>query len=53
MNLSELIIEKRFLKFTEIGGYNVTWNARKPSVPVFDKGTTFIMRSQFQSVWIK
>lgn len=45
MNLSELIIEKRFLKFTEIGGYNVTWNARKPSVPVFDKGTTFIMRS--------
>ena len=23
----------------------MTWNARKPSVPVFDKGTTFIMRS--------
>ena len=40
-----LTIEKRFLKFTEIGGYNVTWNARKPSVPVFDKGTAFIMKS--------
>lgn len=45
LDLPDLIIEKRFLKFTEIGGYNVTWNARKPSVPVFDKGTTFIMRS--------
>lgn len=40
-----LTIEKRFLKFTEIGGYNVTWNARKPSVSVFDKGTSFIMKS--------
>lgn len=40
-----LTIEKRFLKFTEIGGYNVTWNARKPSAPVFDKGTAFIIKS--------
>lgn len=45
LDLPDLEIEKRFLKFTEIGGYNVTWNARKPSVPVFDKGTAFVMRS--------
>ncbi len=45
LDLPDLTIEKRFLRFTEIGGYNVTWNARKPSVPVFDKGTAFIMRS--------
>ena len=45
LDLPNLTIEKRFLRFTEIGGYNVTWNARKPSVPVFDKGTAFIMRS--------
>lgn len=45
LDLPDLAIEKRFLKFTEIGGYNVTWNARKPSVPVFDKGTAFVMRS--------
>ena len=45
LDLPDLTIEKRFLRFTEIGGYNVTWNARKPSVPVFDKGTAFVMRS--------
>ena len=45
LDLPNLTIEKRFLRFTEIGGYNVTWNARKPSVPVFDKGTAFVMRS--------
>lgn len=45
LDLPDLVIEKRFLKFTEIGGYNVTWNARKPYVLVFDKGTAFIMRS--------
>ena len=45
LDLPDLAIEKRFLRFTEIGGYNVTWNARKPSVPVFDKGTAFVMKS--------
>lgn len=45
LGLPDLVIEKRFLKFAEIGGYNVTWNARKPSIPVFDKGTAFLMKS--------
>ena len=40
-----LSVEKRFLKFTEIGGYNVTWHARKPTLPVFDKGTAFLIKS--------
>lgn len=45
LDLPDLAIEKRFLRFTEIGGYNVTWNARKPSISVFDKGTAFVMKS--------
>lgn len=30
---------KRFMKYTNLGGYNVTWNARKPVISAFDKGT--------------
>lgn len=28
-----------YLKYTSIGGYNVTWNRNKPVVSAFDKGT--------------
>ncbi len=28
-----------YLRYTTIGGYNVTWNRRKPTLMVFDKGT--------------
>lgn len=28
-----------YLKYTDVGGYNVTWGARKPVVTAFDKGT--------------
>ncbi len=32
----------RFIKYTTIGGYNVTWNMRKPTINTFDKGTALI-----------
>ena len=28
-----------FAKFSKSGGFNVTWKKRKPTIPVFDKGT--------------
>lgn len=28
-----------YLKYTDVGGYNVTWGARKPVITAFDKGT--------------
>ncbi len=30
---------ENFLRYTTIGGYNVTWNMRKPTISTFDKGT--------------
>lgn len=45
----ELGIEKEvlkvtqcFLKYTEIGGFQVTWKKRKPTIEAFDKGTVII-----------
>lgn len=29
----------KYVNYTSIGGYNVTWNARKPVIDAFDKGT--------------
>lgn len=29
----------QFMKYTNLGGYNVTWDARKPVISAFDKGT--------------
>lgn len=34
---------KRFLKYATLGGFNVTWNERKPTLDVFDKGTALVM----------
>lgn len=30
---------RQYVKYVTLGGYNVTWNARKPTVEAFDKGT--------------
>ena len=30
---------KSYLRYITIGGFNVTWNKRKPTLDVFDKGT--------------
>ncbi len=34
---------KRFLKYATLGGFNVTWNERKPTLDVFDKGTAVVL----------
>lgn len=38
-------IEKTFLKFVELGGYNVTWDAKKPALLAFDKGSAILCRT--------
>lgn len=37
-------LEKTFVKVTEVGGYNVTWNARKPTLAAFDKGSVLVFK---------
>jgi CRISPR/Cas system CSM-associated protein Csm3 (group 7 of RAMP superfamily) len=32
----------KFLNYTSTGGFNVTWNMRKPTLDAFDKGTVLI-----------
>lgn len=34
----------RYVKYTNVGGYNVTWNKRKPTVIAFDKGTALVLK---------
>lgn len=33
---------EQFVNVTSVGGYNVTWGGRKPTVDAFDKGTVLI-----------
>lgn len=33
---------KKYINYTSVGGFNVTWNMRKPTVDAFDKGTVLI-----------
>ncbi len=44
LGLDTSLIEKveRYVNYTSVGGYNVTWQARKPVIDVFDKGTVCI-----------
>ncbi len=43
LGIDKDVIDKKqtvfYLKYEDIGGYNVTWNARKPMITAFDKGT--------------
>ena len=39
-------ISQNYLKYTEIGGYNVTWNTKKPTLLAFDKGTVFVCETE-------
>ncbi|MCC8150785.1 MAG: hypothetical protein LIO96_04865 [Lachnospiraceae bacterium] len=32
----------RYVNYTTVGGYNVTWNMRKPTIEAFDKGTVLL-----------
>lgn len=36
-------ITHNYIRYTSVGGYNVTWNKRKPVVRAFDKGTSFVL----------
>lgn len=42
INENVQIIHK-YIRYTSVGGYNVTWNKRKPVVRAFDKGTSFVL----------
>lgn len=35
---------KKFIHYTTIGGFNVTWGERKPIITAFDKGTTIAFK---------
>lgn len=34
-----------FMRYTDIGGFNTTWNMPKPVIPAFDKGTAIILHT--------
>ena len=36
-------ITHKYIRYTSVGGYNVTWNKRKPVVRAYDKGTSFVL----------
>ena len=42
-NLIDYSETKHYLKYSRTGGYNITWNKRKPVLSVFDKGTAVLL----------
>jgi len=42
----DLQIEKKYISFSTIGGYNTTWKAMKPIIPVLNKGSVFVIQSE-------
>ena len=46
LGLTGMKPEKRYVRYTSVGGYNVTWGCRKPSLEVFDKGTVFLYATE-------
>lgn len=45
-NILENSVESRYIKTTFVGGYNVTWGLRKPTVGAFDKGTVIQFKAE-------
>ncbi len=45
-NSDDFIIEKTFLKFGIIGGFNTTWKMMKPVIPCISKGSVFVIHSK-------
>lgn len=41
----DLHLEKPYIQFNPIGGYNVTWQRRKPAAYALAKGSTFLLYS--------
>lgn len=40
---ADISSKEQYLRYTHIGGYNVTWNARTPVIEGFDKGSTLVI----------
>lgn len=40
LSLSDIESTRKYIKYSTIGGFNVTWQARKPILTAFDKGST-------------
>ena len=38
-------VSAKFLNYTTVGGYNVTWNRRKPTIDAFGAGTMIVFHS--------
>ena len=55
LQVDDLEIQKPFLKFTTVGGYNVTWGARKPIFQALAKGSVMKIHSDkgFDRVLLK
>ncbi len=45
LGISEAAESTNYLRFTSVGGYNTTWNKRKPIVSAFDQGTALYFES--------
>lgn len=46
LDSKNLQIVNRFLGYDTIGGYQTTWEAHKPIIAVFDKGTTLVLKTK-------
>lgn len=42
----ELQIEKSYLSFASVGGYNTSWNTFKPVIPALGKGSVFVIHAE-------
>ena len=42
LGIAGLVPVKKYVRYTTLGGYNVTWGCRKPTLDVFDKGTVLV-----------
>jgi len=45
-NSDHFFIEKTFLQYNTIGGFNTTWKMMKPVIPSLSKGSVFVVHSQ-------
>lgn len=36
-------VKAKYIKYIPVGGYNVTWNRRKPTVIAYDKGSSIVL----------
>ena len=41
----ESVNVRKYIRYVTVGGYNVTWQKRKPSIQAFDKGTVILIHT--------